>query len=91
MPARLPRDAPAKWSLSDVSAWMPRDRFHALVARIAAHSAPGSRLCWRHLAAQWPPPRVPGLVHDAALARDLERDDTSVFYTFGAAEIAIRS
>jgi hypothetical protein len=70
---------------------MPQERFHALVARIAAYSVPGSRLCWRHLAARWSPPRVPGLVHDAALARDLERDDTSVFYTFGAAEIAIRS
>jgi S-adenosylmethionine-diacylglycerol 3-amino-3-carboxypropyl transferase len=91
VPARLLRDTPAKWSLSDVSAWMPQDRFHALVARIATYSVPGSRLCWRHLAAQWSPPRVPGLVQDGALAREIERDDTSVFYTFGVAEIAVRS
>jgi S-adenosylmethionine-diacylglycerol 3-amino-3-carboxypropyl transferase len=91
VPARLPRDAPARWSLSDISAWMPQERFHALVARIVAHGAPGSRLCWRHLAAQWSLPRVPGLSHEPALARQLERDDTSVFYTFGVAQIAVRS
>jgi hypothetical protein len=30
---------------------------------------------------------VPGLAHDASLARRLEREDTSVFYTFGVAQI----
>ena len=85
------RDAPSKWSLSDISAWMPQERFHALVARIAAYGVPGSRLCWRHLAAQWSLPRVSGLAHAPALARELERDDTSVFYTFGVEEIAVRS
>lgn len=88
-PTRL-RDAPVKWSLSDVSAWMPQPRFHDLIARIASRSAPGSRLCWRHLAAQWAAPRLPGLVLDAALARQLERDDTSVFYTFGVGAIEER-
>jgi S-adenosylmethionine-diacylglycerol 3-amino-3-carboxypropyl transferase len=87
VPARLLRDAPAKWSLSDVSAWMPQDRFHALVAKISTYSVPGSRICWRHLAAQWSPPRVPGLVHELALARALEREDTSVFYTLGVARV----
>ena len=91
IPARMLRDAPLKWSLSDVSAWMPQPRFDALLARISAYSPPGSRVCWRHLAARWPAPRIPGLVHDAALARLLERADTSVFYSFGIAEIAIRS
>jgi S-adenosylmethionine-diacylglycerol 3-amino-3-carboxypropyl transferase len=87
LPPTLLRDAPTKWSLSDVSAWMPQPRFHALIARIADASVPGSRLCWRHLAAQWTAPLAPGLVLDAALARHLERDDTSVFYTFGVAAI----
>lgn len=87
LPPRLLRDAPTKWSLSDVSAWMPQHRFHALVARITGSSVPGSRICWRHLAAQWATPRVPGLVHDAPLARRLEREDSSVFYTFGVAQI----
>jgi S-adenosylmethionine-diacylglycerol 3-amino-3-carboxypropyl transferase len=91
IPARMLRDAPAKWSLSDVSAWMPQPRFDALLTRISAYSPPGSRLCWRHLAARWPAPRSPGLLHDAVLARELERTDTSVFYSFGVAEIAIRS
>lgn len=90
LPPTLLRDAPAKWSLSDVSAWMPQPRFHALVARIASYSAPGSRLCWRHLAAQWTAPKAPGLVLDAELARGLERNDTSVFYTFGVAAIEER-
>jgi S-adenosylmethionine-diacylglycerol 3-amino-3-carboxypropyl transferase len=91
VPARLPRDTRVKWSLSDVSAWMSEARFAALLARIAAHGVPGSCVCWRHLAAQWRVPAVPDLVPDAALARSLERDDASVFYTFGVAEIAIRS
>ncbi len=66
---------------------MPQQRFHALVAKIGAYSAPGSRICWRHLAAQWTPPRVPGLVYDLPLAHALEREDTSVFYTFGVARV----
>ncbi len=32
LPARMLRDAPAKWSLSDISAWMPQPRFEALLA-----------------------------------------------------------
>jgi len=87
LPPRVPRDAPTKWSLSDVSAWMPQHRFHALLACITGHSVPGSRICWRHLAAQWTAPQMPGLVHDAPLARRLEREDSSVFYTFGVAKI----
>lgn len=87
VPVRLLRDAPVKWSLSDVSAWMPQHRFHALVTQISAYSVPGSRICWRHLAAQWTPPRVPGLAHDLPLARAVEREDTSVFYTFGVAQV----
>ncbi len=87
LPPRLLRDAPTKWSLSDVSAWMSQQRFDALLARITASSVPGSRLCWRHLAAQWAAPPLPGLVHDAPLARRLEREDSSVFYTFGVATV----
>jgi S-adenosylmethionine-diacylglycerol 3-amino-3-carboxypropyl transferase len=87
LPPRLLRDGPTKWSLSDVSAWMPQPFFHALIARITATSVPGSRICWRHLAAQWSAPQAPGLVHDAALARLLEHQDSSVFYTFGVAAI----
>jgi S-adenosylmethionine-diacylglycerol 3-amino-3-carboxypropyl transferase len=87
LPLRTLRDAPTKWSLSDVSAWMPEHRFHALLARINGYSVPGSRICWRHLAAQWTAPRLPGLVYDASLARRLEREDSSVFYTFGVAQI----
>ena len=90
LPPRVPRDAPTKWSLSDVSAWMPQHRFHALLACITGHSVPGSRICWRHLAAQWTAPQMPGLVHDAPLARRLEREDSSVFYTFGVAAVAER-
>jgi S-adenosylmethionine:diacylglycerol 3-amino-3-carboxypropyl transferase len=90
LPPRMLRDAPTKWSLSDVSAWMPQHRFQALIARINGYSVPGSRICWRHLAAQWAAPQLPGLVYDASLARRLEREDSSAFYTFGVAAIEER-
>ncbi len=83
----LPRDAPVCWSLSDVSAWMDEPRFHALLAHLVAASPPGSRLCWRHLAAHWTTPALPGLVRDAELSRSLDRTDTSVFYAIHAARV----
>ena len=66
---------------------MSEPRFHALLAAIADASAPGSRLCWRHLAACWRTPPHPRLSPDLALARALEREDTSVFYEIGAARV----
>lgn len=89
--ADVARDAPVCWSLSDVSAWMERDAFAALLARLVAASPPGSRLCWRHLAAQWPAPAMPGLVVDAARSRALERADSSVFYSVHAARVVERN
>lgn len=89
--AALPRDAAVCWSLSDVSAWMDEARFHALLARLVDASPPGSRLCWRHLAAQWRTPALPGLALDAGLSRLLERADSSVFYTIHAATVLERN
>jgi S-adenosylmethionine:diacylglycerol 3-amino-3-carboxypropyl transferase len=85
--ASVPRDAPIAWSLSDVSAWMDERAFHALLAKLVAASPPGSRLCWRHLAAQWRAPALPGLALDTGLGQRLEREDRSVFYTIHAAEV----
>jgi len=85
--ARAPRDAPICWSLSDVSAWMDESRFQALLVRLVAASPPGSRLCWRHLAAHWSTPALAGLAVDARLSRDLERADSSVFYAIHAATV----
>jgi S-adenosylmethionine:diacylglycerol 3-amino-3-carboxypropyl transferase len=87
---RPPRGATLGWSLSDVSAWMSEERFHALLATIAHSSPPASRLCWRHLAAHWATPVSQGLVIEAELARRLERDDASVFYAIGVARVAAR-
>jgi S-adenosylmethionine:diacylglycerol 3-amino-3-carboxypropyl transferase len=94
LPRRLPPARRVLWSLSDVSCWMSEGRFHALLGSIAAVSPPGSRLCFRNLAAlrslppttndsqnlrQWCP--IPDL------ATAIDRDDASVFYRFGVARI----
>lgn len=81
------RDGPVCWSLSDVSAWMSEPAFHTLLARLVEASPPGSRLCWRHLAAHWTTPALPRLALDRALSRRLERDDASVFYAVHAASV----
>lgn len=88
------RLAPARrvlWSLSDVSCWMSEPRFHALLGAITVASPPGSRVCFRNLAAlrSLPPvasrgPRLQLLPH---LAASLERDDTSVFYRLAVAQV----
>lgn len=84
---QVPRSAPLCWSISDVSAWMSAARFHALLERLVAASPPGSRLCWRHLAAQWPTPPLPRLEPDEELARAVEAVDTSVFYRICVANV----
>jgi S-adenosylmethionine:diacylglycerol 3-amino-3-carboxypropyl transferase len=81
------RDTPVCWSLSDVSAWMDQARFQALIARLVDASAPGSRLCWRHLAAHWQAPSLPRLQLESERSRQLERADTSVFYAIHAARV----
>jgi S-adenosylmethionine:diacylglycerol 3-amino-3-carboxypropyl transferase len=85
--AALPHDGTVCWSLSDVSAWTDETGFHALLARLVDASPPGSRLCWRHLAAHWSMPALPGLVRDGDLSRLLERVDSSVFYAIHAARV----
>lgn len=84
---QLRPSTPLCWSLSDVSAWMSAPRFHDLLGRLVAVSPPGSRLCWRHLAAQWPTPALPRLEPDEELARAVEAVDTSVFYRIGVANV----
>jgi S-adenosylmethionine-diacylglycerol 3-amino-3-carboxypropyl transferase len=78
-----------KWSLSDVSCWMPEREFHALLHALARRGAPGSRLVARHFATRpaWPedlPARVRRL--DALSAR-LDADDSSIVYRFDTAEL----
>jgi S-adenosylmethionine:diacylglycerol 3-amino-3-carboxypropyl transferase len=87
---RPPRATALAWALSDVSAWMCEERFQTLLATIVRTSPPGSRLCWRHLAARWATPALPELALEADLARRLERDDASVFYAVGVARVVER-
>lgn len=84
---QVAQSAPLCWSLSDVSAWMSAAHFETLLARLVSVSPPGSRLCWRHLAAQWPTPVLPRLEPDEELARAVEAVDTSVFYRIGFANV----
>jgi S-adenosylmethionine-diacylglycerol 3-amino-3-carboxypropyl transferase len=81
--------APHKWSLSDVSCWMPERAFHALLGELARRSPPGSRLVARHFAARprWPDD-LPARAHRlAALSARLDAADTSIVYRFDVAEI----
>lgn len=91
LPARLPPAPRVHWSLSDVSCWMSERRFHALLGAIAAASPPGSRVCFRNLAAlrglPAPAPGRPRLASLPDLAAALEADDTSVFYRLQVAEV----
>ena len=66
---------------------MSAAHFETLLARLVSVSPPGSRLCWRHLAAQWPTPVLPRLEPDEELARAVEAVDTSVFYRIGFANV----
>lgn len=84
---QVAQSAPLCWSLSDVSAWMSAPRFQELLGQLVAVSPAGSRLCWRHLAAQWPTPSLPRLESDEELARAVEAVDTSVFYRIGVANV----
>lgn len=83
----VPKGAPVCWSLSDVSAWMSAARFSALLAALVDASPPGSRLCWRHLAARWPERPIARLAYDPSLARTLEARDASVFYAIGCGRV----
>jgi len=91
LPARLPAAPRVHWSLSDVSCWMSERRFHALLHAIAAASPPGSRVCFRNLAALrgLPPPMPggPGLAPLPRLTAALDAEDSSVFYHRHAAEV----
>jgi S-adenosylmethionine:diacylglycerol 3-amino-3-carboxypropyl transferase len=84
---QVAQSAPLCWSLSDVSAWMSAVRFQKLLVQLVAVSPAGSRLCWRHLAAQWPTPVLPRFEPDEELARAVEAVDTSVFYRIGVANV----
>ena len=85
--AAVPRDAAICWSLSDVSAWTSEAAFHTLLGRLVAASPPGSRLCWRHLAAHWRTPPLPRLEVDAETSRALTQADASVFYEVARATV----
>lgn len=73
---------------------MSERRFHALLGALAAASPPGSRVCFRNLAAirSLPPATDRGLDRPRwsplpELEDALYRDDASVFYRFGVAQI----
>lgn len=94
LPPRLPPARRVLWSLSDVSCWMSERRFHALLGALAGASPPGSRVCFRNLAALRSLPPVtrrarerPYWIPLPDLSAALDRDDASVFYRFGVAQL----
>jgi S-adenosylmethionine-diacylglycerol 3-amino-3-carboxypropyl transferase len=86
--AKLVRtDGPLKWSLSDVSAWMSERTFHDLVRSLVLRGGPGSRLCARHFAVvrALPLDLRSRLDRREAVAREIDREDASVFWRFEVA------
>jgi S-adenosylmethionine-diacylglycerol 3-amino-3-carboxypropyl transferase len=73
-----------KWSLSDVSCWMPEQRFHELLHLVTGVGAPGSRFCARHFAARHAlPSNLVGSVRWLNdLCASLDDSDSSVIYRF---------
>ncbi len=86
-PAWLNPTTRVVWSLSDVGGWMNAAAFDALLAGLARHSPPGSRVCYRNLAAlRRPRPRA-GLAICPQRSAAAERADRSVFYRLVVGEV----
>lgn len=82
--ARLRPASPLKWSLSDISCWMPESQFHDVLRLVVACGAPGSRYCFRNFAARRELPRdLDGRVRRLReLSEQLNRKDSSAIYRF---------
>lgn len=82
--ARYRPTGPVKWSLSDVSCWMPEEQFHDLLRLAVRCGLPESRYCFRNFAARRELPR--DLESDVSrlgeLCERLNRADSSVIYRF---------
>lgn len=79
-----------KWSLSDISAWMPEPAFQDLLRALYHIGEPGSRLCARRFVADraLPPDPFPRVTRLDALSRHLDQTDSSVFWSFDVCEYA---
>lgn len=83
---RPPGGSILKWSLSDTSCWMSNSRFGQTLVALVDAANEGDRFCFRNFAARRRLPdeilsRVDPL---ADLCRELDRDDSSVFFRFQA-------
>ena len=82
--ARLRPAGPVKWSLSDISCWMPEAQFHEVLRLAAGVGAPGSRYCFRNFAARRELPRdlESRVLRLRELGEQLNHKDSSVIYRF---------
>lgn len=73
-----------KWSLSDISCWLPEAQFHEVLRLAVGADAPGSRYCFRSFAARRELPRgLEGRVlRLRELGEQLNHKDSSVIYRF---------
>jgi S-adenosylmethionine:diacylglycerol 3-amino-3-carboxypropyl transferase len=78
-----------KFSLSDVSGWMPEQRFAEVLSEIVRVGHPAGRVCYRNFLTKRPiPQRLRDcLVRDEAMCAQLDREDQSFAFTFEVAEI----
>ncbi len=79
-----------KWSLSDVSAWMPEPAFQDLLRAACRVGETGSRFCARTFVADraLPPDLFPRVTRLDALSTELDQTDSSVFWSFDVCEYA---
>jgi S-adenosylmethionine-diacylglycerol 3-amino-3-carboxypropyl transferase len=79
-----------KWSLSDISAWMPEPAFQDLLRVVCRTGEAGSRFCARTFVADraLPPDLFPRVMRLDALSTELDQTDASVFWSFDVCEYA---
>lgn len=79
-----------KWSLSDISAWMPERAFQDLLRIVCRVGDTGSRFCARTFVADraLPPDLFTRVKRLDALSAELDQTDSSVFWSFDVCEYA---
>lgn len=82
--ARVRPTSAMKWSMSDVSCWMPEHQFHDVLRLTVANGEPGSRYCYRNFAARRELPRdlESSVRRLDELCELLDRTDSSAIYRF---------
>lgn len=86
---QLPAQSINKYSLSDVSSYMKKDKFDSLLHEVVRTSKTPGRLCYRNFLSKWliPSNLESVMEHDDAACSFLDWNDLAFVYTFEVATI----